>query len=144
MGSDRPMLLCRVGRCVVALPIEHVAETMRVLPIDSHKDVLPFVLGLSLIRGAATPVLSGAKLLGAAGDEPSRFVLLRTGEKQVALAVDAVIGLRASDDRAFHALPPLIEAAAAETVATIGTHDGALLVVLESARIVSSGERGEP
>jgi purine-binding chemotaxis protein CheW len=95
------------------------------------------MLGLSLIRGAPTPVIDAAKLLGSAGGEPvTRFVTIRVGERHAAVALSSVIGVRELPAASLSELPPLLQDAGAEAVESIGALDSTLLVVLESARVV--------
>ena len=58
------MLMCRSGAYALALPIGDVIETMRPLPIQPVLGVPSYVAGVSLIRGAAVPVVDIARLLG--------------------------------------------------------------------------------
>ena len=67
---------------------------------------------------------------------PQRFVTLRLGRRCVALAVDAVIGVRRLEPGALGDLPPLLAHAAADTVDGIGTLDAELLLALRAARLV--------
>jgi purine-binding chemotaxis protein CheW len=130
-------LICRVGARLCAIPVGHVGETMRPLPIEPFAGAPPFVLGASIIRGVPTPVVDAARLLGSAAAEPAtRFVTIRAGERPVALAVHEILGVDALP--ASHELPPLLGDASADTVATLGTLDSKLLVVLSSARIVEA------
>jgi len=115
-----------------------VAEVMRPLPIEPVPGVAPFVLGLSIIRGAPTPVLDAAAMLGEPRQEAAlrhargqaRFVVMRVGERRVALDVDSVVGVRALAGDMLHALPPLLRQASETVVAALGTHDSQLLTVL--------------
>lgn len=131
------MVIGRVGSRICAIPVEDVEEVMRPLPVEPIAGMPSFLLGLSVIRGVPTPVVHAGILLGA-GDAatPGRFLSLRIGERRVALAIDGaldVIDLRA---RPLAELPPLLRHADADLVAALGTLDSALLVVLESARLV--------
>ncbi len=99
-----------------------------------------FVLGLAIVRGAPTPVVDGKTLLGTSEgnrSRPTRFVMLRIGERSAALAVDAVAGIRELAVDSLGELPPLLhDAASAEVVSAMGMLDSELLVVLRSARVV--------
>lgn len=132
------MLLCRVGNAVAAIPARDVRETMRPLPVEGLTGAPDWVAGAAVIRGAAIPVVDAARLLtGAPGASPARFVTVRAGERDVALAVDAVLGLRALPADAAASLPPLLrDARAAEAV---GALDRELLVVLAAVRGVPEG-----
>jgi purine-binding chemotaxis protein CheW len=96
-----------------------------------------FVTGVSVIRGAAVPVLDAGALFGsAAPSAPARFVVIRTGGRRLALAVEGVVGVREIRGAALQALPSILGEASHETVAAIGTLDAELLVVLRAARIL--------
>src|SRR5215471_17791700 len=113
-----------------------VIETMRLLPIEAIAGAPRFVLGLSVIRGEPVPVVDVAQLLGAEAVQPRRLVTVRGARRPLALAVDAVLGVRAVAADQLSELPPLAGAVASEVVAAIGTLDAQLLVVLQAARLV--------
>ncbi len=131
-----PSLLCRVRTRVCALPLEHVLETMRPLPIEPLSGAPRFVRGLAIIRGSPVPVIDAARLLGAEEAPPARFVTLRVGDRRVALAVDEVLGVGAGAEQSLEALPPLLGEVAADVVEAIGTLDAHLLLVLRGGRLV--------
>ena len=129
-------LVCRVATRVCALPLDVVIEIMRPLPVEPLAGAPGFITGLAIIRGEPMPVVDAARLLGAEAAAPSRFVTLRIGARQVALAVDAVLGVRLVAAERRSALTSLLGAVAGDAVAAIGTLDAQLLVVLEAARLV--------
>jgi purine-binding chemotaxis protein CheW len=133
-----PMLLCRVGSRLCGLPIQHIGETLRPLPVEPFADMTAFVLGLSIIRGSPVPVVHVASFLSGTAERrpPTRFVTIKAGVRQIALAVDEVVGVRAIASSSLGELPPLIGEASAEVAEAVGTLDGYLLVVLKSARMV--------
>jgi purine-binding chemotaxis protein CheW len=119
-----------------ALPIEHVVEIMRVLPLERLAGVPPYVLGLSIIRGAAVPVIDIGMIVGGALSRAARLVTVRAATRTIALAVDAVIGVTAIAADCFGQLPPLLQDAAAETISALGTLDAELVVFLRTSRLV--------
>lgn len=129
-------LLCRVETRFCALPLNNVIELMRPLPTDMVAGAPPFVLGLSIIRGSAVPVVDAGQLLACKPSSPSRFVLLKVGERRVGLAVDEVVGVRAIDGVSLGELPPLLRNADTEAVSAIGMLDAELLMILTAVRIV--------
>ena len=131
-----PALLCRIRRGVCAIPLDDVVETMRPLPIEPAPGAPGFVLGLAIIRGRPLAVIDLARLLGDAGGPTTRFVTIRTGGREVALAVDAVIGVRTVTAAAVRELPPLLRDAGGAVVDAIGALDAELLFVLRGARLV--------
>jgi len=129
-------LVCRVRTRLCALPLERVIETLRPLPIEPLNGAPPFVCGVSIIRGEPLPVVDAGLLLGGGQARATRLVTLRLGARAVALAVDAVLGVRAFEQSALRELPPLLREAAADTVAALGSVDRELLLLLESGRLV--------
>lgn len=130
------VLLCQVGRLVCALPLEHISETMRPLPIEPLNGMPAFVDGLSVIRGLPVPVVDLARLLGIeGGTRRTRFVVVKAHERYVALAVELVIGV-GKPPSSEAPLPSLLGEANAEFVAAIGALDDRLLMVLESGLIL--------
>jgi purine-binding chemotaxis protein CheW len=130
------VVLCRVGTRLCGVPIEHVAETMRPLPVEPVAGMPAFVRGLSVIRGAPVPVVDAAALLSEGAPEglPGRYVTLELGDRRVALAVDEVRGIRRL--AALRDLPPLFAEAGNQAVESVGTLDGDLLLVLKRTRLI--------
>jgi purine-binding chemotaxis protein CheW len=135
-ASPAQWLMCRVGDRLVALDLDCVVETMRPLPLQAFTDVPRFVLGISVIRGAVVPVLDVGSVLGVPGARPARFVTIRLDERRVALAVDAVLGIRRLDLAGLHDVPPLLAALDQAALSAIGTLDSGLVLVLGQARLV--------
>jgi purine-binding chemotaxis protein CheW len=94
------------------------------------------VLGLSVVRGSAVPIVDAGRLLGDRPSIPTRVVMLRVGERTIGLLVEAVLGVRSMSSASVQELPPLIRTADADVLAAIGALDAELLVVLSAARIV--------
>ncbi len=136
------MLVCRVGTLACAIPVAHVVETMRPLAVETVARLdTPCVIGVAVIRGAPVPVLDVALLLGVAGGERERFVVVRVdGERRVALRVDAVVGVKTLAPETLAALPPLLRDVGAETVSRLGTLDLALVAMLDASRAVALAE----
>lgn len=134
------MLVTRVGGVACAIPIEHVVETLRPLPVEpigrSDDAALALVEGLAMIRGAPVPVVDVRRLLGIPGGRAARFVVVRTGDRRTALAVDEVIDVSRIDLDTLSRLPPVLGGADRRVVSTIGSRDAELLVVLDAARVL--------
>jgi purine-binding chemotaxis protein CheW len=132
------MLVTRVGSVVCAFPIRDVIETMRPMPIDPIAGAPDFVAGLAIVRGSPIPVVNTAVLLGGVATSGERFVIVRSGDRRVALVVDAVLDVRLIDPSLLAAMPPLISGANRDVAVAIGALDAALVVVLDAARILSA------
>src|SRR5207237_1179523 len=87
-------LLVRVSGRLCALPLPHVIETMRRLPVDAFPGAPGFVRGVAMIRGLPTPVVEAARLPGVGDGPGARRVTLAAAGRQVALAVAAALGGR--------------------------------------------------
>jgi purine-binding chemotaxis protein CheW len=128
-------LVCRAGTLLCAIPLEHVIEILRVLPIETIAGAPPFVRGLCIIRGAAVPVVDTGLLVGDQATRSGRLIAIRTGSRTIALAAETVLGVWAIDAEAASELPPLLRDAARDSIAAIGTLDAELLFFLRAARI---------
>jgi purine-binding chemotaxis protein CheW len=133
------MLICRVGRTLCSLPLTSVVETFRPLPIESVSGAPGFVLGVSIVRGAAVPVVDLSRVLNGNAGTPTRFIVVKTEERRVVLAVDAVVGIRPIEADRIGALPPLLRDTDGAIVSAIGTLDSALFMVLQASRLVPDG-----
>ncbi len=130
-------LICRSGARLCALPLACVVETMRPLPTRPVPDMPPFLLGVSIIRGATAPVVSVAQLLGEPATAPaSRLVTIKMRGRAVAFAFDAVLGIRSLAAQCLADIPLLLHALDTSSVAAIAILDAELMVVLQSARII--------
>ena len=139
-------LICRVEGRLCALPLHHVCEVMRPLPVDDVDGAPPFVSGLSVVRGEPVVVVDAARLIAAGPALAGRFVLLRLEQRSVVLAVTEVLGTRAIPLDQLAQVPPLL----AESQGgrhSLAQLDGELLELLDSARIIDAaasadGSRG--
>jgi purine-binding chemotaxis protein CheW len=135
--SSARWLIVRVGLQLGALPLEHVVETMRPLPVRAVPGVPAFVRGLAIVRGVPTPVVDAAVMLGDDRQATrSRFVALRTVNGPIALAVDDVLGVREIGPRQLAELPPLLAGARDSVVSSLGMLDGELLIVLRAGKLL--------
>jgi len=130
------MLLCRVHAAVCALPLGQVIETLRPLPLEPLAGAPSFVCGVSVLRGVPVPVVDLGLLLAAEQVRATRFVALRAGAHTVAVAVEAVLGVRALERGNEGALPPLLRDAASHVIRALRSLDRELLLVLDSGRLV--------
>ena len=134
--NSRRALLVRAGGRICALGVSSVVETLRMLPIQAVAGVPEAVRGLSIIRGVATPIVDLAALLGGSGATPAaRLVLMRVGERPVALAVEAVLGMR--EVSGWADVPPLLQAASLSGIEALATLDSEFVYALDAARLIS-------
>jgi len=128
------VLLVRAGARICALPLAHVAETMRRLPVARLVGMPAFVEGAAVVRGETVPVIDlGALLGGAATRVAPRFVLIRAGARRAVISVDEVVGLAPLPPA--HGVP-LLSGAAGGAVEALGARDRRVLAVLDASRLV--------
>jgi purine-binding chemotaxis protein CheW len=136
-STSGSFLICRSDSRLCALPLQHVVETMRALPLESFPDMPPFLLGVSIIRGAAVPVVNVARLLNAAADSrPGRYISFKLANRQLAFAVESVVGIRELAAESLADIPPLLREADAAVVARMAALDTELISVLQGAHLI--------
>ena len=130
-------LLMRAGGLACALPIAHVIETFRPLPVVQVAMAPAGVMGMAFFQGDAVPVLHLATLMGD-GDEAvtERFVAVRYAGRVVLLAVEGVVGFIALRESDLQALPLLLQGAQPRVVAGLASRDGLLVAVLAAVRLI--------
>jgi len=137
-GPDRAAaalwLFCRAGSHSFALPMPHVIETMRRLRIEKLSAAPPLVLGLSIIRGEPVPVIDAAMLFDGQLTKCERLITARTGNRTIAFAAEAVLGIRAIPSQELERLPALLRNV--EAIEAIKTLDEELVFFLNTARII--------
>jgi purine-binding chemotaxis protein CheW len=133
------VLVVMAGARECAFPLHHVAEVMRPLPIKHVAGTPGFVLGVSVIRGTPVPVVDLKALLENCENSPSfgRFLTLKVEDRQVVIGVDSVVGLRNMDLTQLGELPPLLQYVTADLIASVGSRDAQLLLVLRAARLLT-------
>ena len=132
-------LIVTAGARHCALPLESVLETMRVLKAERIPGAPAFVLGVSIIRGEAVPVVDLAALLGEpASAQTTRLVLLRIDDHRVALVVDTVLDVHEHDPDALLGMPSLAGEITSGAAVAIERLDDRFLLVLDTAKLIST------
>jgi purine-binding chemotaxis protein CheW len=127
-------LLCRAGSHCFALPMPHVIEIMRMLPIKSLVGAPPQVRGICMIRGAPVPVIDAGLLFDEQGARCERLVTVRTGDRTIAFATEAVLAVEKIRGQALEELPPLLSNIGG--LEAITALDEELVFFLRTARII--------
>lgn len=128
------LLLVTVAGRLCGLPVEHVRETMRPLPLETLSHAPRFVAGVSIVRGEPTPVVDLALLFDdGKASKPTRLVTLRLNESRcVGVLVERVLRVHYLEHEESATLPRLLDAAATELVQKLSELDGELLWVLQA------------
>lgn len=132
------VLMVRVRSWICALSSRFVIEVMRRLPIQPVVGAPPFILGMSIVRGEVTPVLSLGALLGSTERTlPERFVLVHVGQRRAVIGVDEVLGVDVIEEERLDESPGLLSEVLPRDVTRIGVLDRSVLVMLEGGRLLS-------
>jgi purine-binding chemotaxis protein CheW len=131
-------MLFRLGAGLCAIPVGQVVETMRPQPSRPLADAPPYVVGVSVIRGAPVPVVDLAMVVHGRGQEATRLVTVRTPDaaRTVALAVTEVVGVASIPADSLGSLSPLLADAGPASVRSVGVADTEILLLLDGARAV--------
>ena len=130
-------LVFGVGELLCALALRDVVETIRPLPVQPLAGTADVLLGVSVIRGLAVPVVDTARLLGAAAERPCRFVTTRTEQGPLAYATGPVRGVLPGEPDPAPPPPPVLAAAAPRLVAAVGVLDSQPLLFLRGAGLIA-------
>jgi len=127
-------LLCKADSRHFALPVESVIETLRNLACETLADAPSFVLGLCVVRGEPVVVIDSGALFGEPPVMRNRLVMVRVGNRAIALTVDAIVGVRAVSAQSWAALPPL--SGASDSINAITMLDQELVFLMQGARVI--------
>lgn len=129
------VLVVKVGKTLCGLPLGEVREVMRPLTLERNQSLPECVLGTCVIRQTPTPVIDLSAVTGRPAGIPERFVTVSVGERQVALAVEAVLGAIQIDARKFQEASPLVCGGAA-AIQALTVLDSQLVYLMNSARLL--------
>ena len=136
-GSGVSLLVCGTGGKTFAVPLSAVRETMRPLTASPFPGMPSFLLGVARIRGRAVPVVDVGVLTGGEPVPATRWITLAaSNHRQVALAVEKVIGIRMLAETELEALPPLLDGDGPQLFSAIATRDQELLLALQASHLV--------
>ena len=133
--SDLVLVFGLAGRRC-ALPLVHVRETMRPLPVVPLDAMPAFVRGLSMVRGEPVPVVDATRLCGGRPAVAGRWIRVAAAGRAAVLEVDEVLGIHRLPPEARMPRPPLLDGADAAVVEALGRLDGELLLLLQTARLL--------
>ena len=129
-------LVFRAGPLYCALPLDEVVETMRPLPTRPLAGTPPYVRGLTILRGAPSPVIDVTRLLTGVDGDVARYVAVRAGRGPVACATGTVLGVQHVEVEPPEGPSALFTGATKALIAAVGTIGTDPLLLLRSIRAV--------
>ncbi len=131
------VLVVHARERLCAIRLSHVGETMRPLPISTVVGAPPYVLGVSMIRGLATPVVDLGAVLGETSPAAlTRFLTIKSGARRIAIAVERLVGVQLLKPLSLRPLPASLQRGADDKIEAVGSLDEQLLFLIEPLRVV--------
>jgi purine-binding chemotaxis protein CheW len=132
------VLVLKDGNIFLCIPARHTIEIMRPLPIRQLLNPPHCILGISIIRGKPTPVLDIFKLLNTeSGNKPTRFVLIKSGEKELALAVAQVLYTTSIPLTVLNELPSVFREGNDTMIKSLAVADEQLGAMLDASKLMT-------
>ncbi|MGH2940562.1 MAG: chemotaxis protein CheW [Solirubrobacterales bacterium] len=113
-----------------ALPVDRVLEVAELGTVAAVPGAPPEILGVRNLRGKVLPVALLSAVLGLSGGDPSRVVVVESGELRAGLRVDEVLDVEA--------LPPPSEQVESDLLHGACMIDGELVGILDVDAVLSS------
>jgi purine-binding chemotaxis protein CheW len=131
------LLLFRVGRELFATPLAAVEEAVELEEIRAIPEMPASMLGVTDLRGRMIPIYSPARTLGVdLGAAPAAALVVRSGERRVALAVDDVEDVLDADLTTLREAPGSDDADG--VLAGVVRHGRMLVAVLDGEALVAA------
>ncbi len=133
-----------VGTEEYALDIMQIKEIINPLRITPVPKAPPFLEGVLAVQGAVVPVIDLRKrfeLARAEVGEDTRTMILEVEATAVGAVVDAVLEVLRVGAAQIAPPPPVVRGLAAEYIQGIITLPGRTIILLQTARLLTSAER---
>lgn len=143
-GDDIQVVIFRVGGQEFAFNVFHVQRILRWEAPAPLPKAPPFLEGVLQVLGAVVPVIDLRKRFELADTqlrEETRTVVVECDGLTVAVVVDAVLEVRRVPAEAVTPPPPVVRGLAAEYIQGIITVQRRTIVLLQTARLLTSAER---
>ncbi len=143
-GDDIQVVVFRVGGQDFAFNIFHVQRILRYERPSPLPKAPPFLEGVLAVQGAVVPVIDLRKrfeLARAEVGEDTRTMILEVEATAVGAVVDAVLEVLRVGAGQIAPPPPVVRGLAAEYIQGIITLPGRTIILLQTARLLTSAER---
>ena len=119
-------------------------EVLRMVPVTKIPRATDFLEGVINQRGRIIPVVNLRKRFGIPSKEfdgATRIINIEvTDTLVVGFIVDSVGQVRRMDASMVEPAPPVVSSVEAEYISGVGKFDGNLLIILDIAKVLTSGE----
>jgi purine-binding chemotaxis protein CheW len=132
-----------IGDVTYAVPIAIVREITNPLPVVALPHAPPSIVGVAHYRGDVIPVLdvrSRFALPAAAATRKTKWIIVESGGRLVALVVDAVTDVFGTAGAELGPSPPLGGGEDLRGIAGVTTYESRLVFVLDATRFKEAAE----
>jgi len=143
-GDDIQVVIFRVGGQEFAFNVFHVQRILRYEQPSPLPKAPAFLVGVLQVQGAVVPVIDLRKrfeLRDAGLREETRTMVLEADGVVVAVIVDAVLEVARTPAASVTAPPAVVKGLAAEYIQGIIHEGGRTVILLQTARLLTSAER---
>lgn len=146
MSETIQVVSFKLGSEEYGVDIAQVQEINRMVSITHVPRAPKFMEGVINLRGQLIPIIdlrTRFEMARAEHTKNTRIVVTEIGAKRVGMVVDSVSEVLRLDTGAIEPAPEMIAAAGTEYIRGVGKIEDRLIILLDLARIISSGEKRE-
>ena len=143
-GDDIQVVVFRIGGQEFAFSIFHVQRILRYEAPAPLPKAPPFLEGVLQVQGAVVPIIDLRKrfeLTAAEGSEETRTMVLECDGTPIGAVVDSVREVLRVGAAHVSPPPPVVRGLAAEYIQGIISLPGRTIILLQTARLLTSTER---
>ncbi len=134
LASDMQLVTLGLGSEVFAVPVQYVREILDYAPPFAIPEAPAYLLGLTDVRGRATPTLDLRLKLGLPGAEPT----LSTRILSLGLVADRVIEVVAVSEEELEPPPEIGVRWRSDYIRAVFRRSGGFVVLFDLARLLTS------
>jgi purine-binding chemotaxis protein CheW len=140
--SELPFVLFRLANERYGVPVEQVRSIEWTPPVTRVPHTLPFITGVTSLRGAILPVVDLRERFGfpVSHEGESQMMVVEVGEVTVGLLVDEVMDVIRIDEERIEPPPALAGGIEAAYLRGVVHLDDSVLVLLNLDRVLTDAE----
>ncbi len=146
MSETIQIVSFKLGSEEYGVDIAQVQEINRMVPITHVPRAPRFMEGVINLRGQLIPIIdlrTRFEMPRAEHTKSTRIVVTEIGTKRVGMVVDSVSEVLRLQTDQIEPAPEMITGVGTEYIRGVGKIEDRLIILLDLARIISSGERRE-
>jgi purine-binding chemotaxis protein CheW len=140
---ENQIVVFEIGAEDFGVEISSVESIIKMQPITRLPHTPAFVKGVTNLRGKVLPVIDLRKRFGLSSqeaDKNSRIIVVRLGETEAGMIVDAVSEVLTIPEGAVKAAPTITTHVDSAFITGIAKLDPRLVILLDLRKVLSAGE----